>query len=305
MKTPQTWQVGLILTMGVVAISMTAIFIRLAIDAAQMSGVGFSLFLAASRLILSTLILLPAWKNLTPVKSAPKAYYYAIAAGCCLALHFAAWITSLSFTSISASTTLVTTNPVWIALLSWLWFREKPSLQTILGISIALIGGFLITLGDINTVQSYSNPLLGNLLALIGAILVSLYLLLGREAQRQGFTVTNYIAIAYSSAAIFLFPLPLLFNTTYTGYSEQVYIYVLLMAVFSQVIGHTSFNWSLRWLSPTVVTLAILFEPVAASFLGWLIFAEIPTLRVIFGGIVVLIGVTVAVLGNQKIPSNR
>jgi drug/metabolite transporter (DMT)-like permease len=302
MKNPQTWQIGIILTIGVLAVSITAILIRLAIDAAEVSGIGFSLFLAASRLSLSALIILPAWKSLKQVQSSPRSYYYAIAAGCCLALHFAAWITSLSFTSIAASTTLVTTNPVWVSLLCWWWFKEKLSLQTILGICIALIGSFLIAFGDIHPELGYSNPLLGDLLSLFGAILVSLYFLFGREAQRQGFTITNYIAVAYSSAAVMLLPLPLLFNTAYTGYPHQVYIYVLLMAVFSQIIGHTSFNWSLRWLSPTIVTLAILFEPVVASLLGWVIFAEIPAMWVIFGGIVVLIGVNVAVLGNKNNP---
>ena len=183
---PSQWQVGLILLTGVFAVSTSAIFIRLSIAAADISGVGFSLFLAASRLAIASLFLLPAWKGVRQAQVSPKGLYYAGAAGVCLALHFATWITSLSFTSIAASTTLVTTNPVWVAFISWIWYREKPSLLTIFGIAVALCGGILIAVGDSHGGDRGSNPLWGDILALIGAWMASLYLLLGRESQQRG-----------------------------------------------------------------------------------------------------------------------
>lgn len=109
--------------------------------------------------------------------------------------------------------------------------------------------------------------------------------------------------MAYSAAAMFLFPLPLLFGASYTGYPEKVYLYVFLMAIFSQLIGHTSFNWAIRWISPTLVTLAILFEPISASLFGYLIFGEIPSNIVLLGGLILLMGVAIAVLGHNRIPS--
>lgn len=287
-------KVGIVLVLGVLAISTAAIFIRLCFERAGVQGVGFSLFLAASRLVLAAIILLPAWPNLKQAQVSQEAYYYACGAGCCLALNFATWITSLSFTSIAASTTLVTTNPVWVSLLSWWWFREKLTKPVITGITIALVGGILIALGDSSTGGENSNPLLGDFLALLGAWMASLYLLLGREAQRRGFSIGNYILIAYSCAALLLFPFPLLFNTSYLGYPKEVYLYVLLMAIFSQLIGHTSLNWAVRWISPTFVTVAILLEPLSSSFLGWIIFGEIPPELVILGGIIVLTGVAIA-----------
>jgi drug/metabolite transporter (DMT)-like permease len=299
MKKPQSWQVGIILTAGVLAVSTSAILIRLCFTAAQENGVGFSLFIAASRLTLASLFLLPAWVRLRPTTVPTVAYYYAGAAGACLALHFATWITSLSLTSIAAATTLVTTNPIWVALICWLWFQEKPTKLTVIGMIIALLGGVMIALGDGKIQGENTNFLGGDFLALAGAWTVSFYLLLGREAQRHGLGVGSYSAIAYTTAAVLLLPLPLLFGSGYLDYPNLVYGWVLLMAILPQLVGHTSFNWSIRWLSPTVVTLAVLGEPIASSLLGWLIFAEIPSLSVLGGGIILLLGVATAVIGTR------
>jgi len=311
LKQPLPWQVGLVLVAGVFAISTAAIFIRLAMDAAAspyanasagVRGVGFSLFISASRLAIASLLLVPAWRNLQPSQLSPGALRYAGAAGLCLALHFATWITSLSFTSIAASTTLVTTNPVWVALLSWLWLKEKPKALTVLGIGAAFGGGVLIALGDTGGVTGGSNPPLGNFLALVGAWMASLYFLLGREAQQRGLGIGSYVAIAYSTGALVLLPLPFIAGSTYVGYPIAVYLYILLMAVLSQVVGHTTLNWAIRWISPTLVTLAILFEPVSSSFLGYLIFNEVPGLLVLVGAAVVLTGVAVAIYGTREKP---
>lgn len=296
---PKQWQIGMILTIGVLSVSTSAIFIRLSTETAAVRGIGFSLFLAALRLLIAAIALLPTWIQLIETQASLSAYYYAVGAGLCLALHFATWISSLSFTSIAASTTIVTTNPVWVLLLSWIWFKEPPKKLTVVGIAIALAGGILIALADKNAGGSNNNPLLGDFLALVGAWMVSLYLLLGREAQRSGFNLGSYVAVAYSSSAILLLPLPGIFGTSYIGYPKLVYGYIFLMAVFPQLIGHTSFNWSLRWLSPTLVTLTLLFEPISASFLGFVLFKETPPMLVLLGGLVLLVGVALAVVGGK------
>jgi drug/metabolite transporter (DMT)-like permease len=298
LKQPLSWQVGLVLVAGVFAVSTAAIFIRLAIASAGVRGVEFSLFLSASRLAIASLLLLPAWRNLKPSQLSPGALRYAAAAGICLAVHFATWITSLSFTSIAASTTLVTTNPVWVALLCWLWFKEKLTRLTVLGIGVAFVGGVLIALGDTGAVSAGNNPPLGNFLALVGAWMASLYFLLGREAQRRGLGIGSYVVVAYSTGALVLLPLPLIVGSNYVGYPVAVYAYILLMAVLSQVVGHTTLNWAVRWISPTLVTLAILFEPVGSSFLGYLIFNEVPGLLVLVGAGVLLSGVAIAIAGR-------
>ena len=297
-RQPSGWQMVLVLTIGVLATSTAAILVRLAIAEAGISGVGFSLVLAASRLTLSALVLLPTWRAIGNHPPAARSVQYAVAAGVALAIHFATWITSLSYTSIAASTILVTTNPLWVAVLSWLWLGEKPLRRTLVGIGIALLGGMAIGL-DSTSSSVGANPLLGNGLALVGAWAASVYFLLGREAQRQGLSVSGYVAMAYSTAAILLLPLPILFGARYTGYSWMTYLTIGLLALLPQLVGHTSLNWSVRWLSPTVVTLAILFEPVMSSFLGYVVFHEVPGFLSLTGALLLLVGIGVAATANR------
>lgn len=171
---------------GILAVSTAAIWIRLAIASAGLRGVGFSLVLAATRLTMASVLLIPTWHRVRWQQIPSGAIFYACAAGAILALHFAAWITSLSYTSIAAATTLVNTNSLWIALLSWLCFGEKPTWRMGLGMGIALTGGILIGWGSAAGTAVGSHPLFGNVLALAGAWAVSAYLLLGREAQQRG-----------------------------------------------------------------------------------------------------------------------
>lgn len=302
MSKPSRWQVGAILTIGVLAVSTAALFIRLAFQAAGTQGVGFSLVLAASRLTLAAVFLLPAWRGLRAAHPSRQAFFYSMGAGVCLAIHFATWITSLSYTSIAASAALVTTNPIWVTLLSWVWFREKPSLKTILGIGLALVGSLLVAFGDGGTGLG-RQPWLGNGLALVGSWAISLYFLLGREAQRRGLTISSHVALTYGTAAIVLLPLPLLVGATYWGYPPKVYLYIALIALFPQLIGHTSFNWAVRWISPTLVTLTILAEPIGASLLGFLVLGENPGLPVMLGALIILTGVAIAAIGSSSEPT--
>lgn len=294
MTKPLRWQIGAVLVVGIIGVSLAAVWIRLALDAANPSNkVGFSLFLAAARLIIAAVILLPTSRNLKLSEINAQTYYYAIAAGVCLAFHFATWITSLAYTSIAASTVLVTTNPIWVGLFSWWWYREKITRWGIVAVTIALIGGMIIAIADSNSAGSYSNPILGDFLALIGAIMSSLYMIFGSQAQRRGLTTGTYIAIAYSTAAICLLPVPLLYHTSYFGHTGKVYLYLCLMTLISQIIGHSSLNWSIRWISPTLVSLSLLFEPVVASVIGAIIFQEIPSIQLLLGGLIILIGILI------------
>jgi drug/metabolite transporter (DMT)-like permease len=297
MSKPSQWQIIIVLSIGIVGVSLAAVWVRLAFDVVSPDNtVGFSLFLAASRLMVAALILLTSWKNFKPSNISPTALYYAIAAGVCLAIHFATWMTSLAYTSIAASTVLVTTNPIWVGLINWWWYQEKLNRQKIIAIAIALAGSMIIAISDRQMNSNYSNPILGAILALFGAVMSSLYLIFGSQAQRRGLNTANYIAIAYSVAALCLFPLPLIYQTSYLNYPAPVYLYVLLMAVMSQAIGHTSLNWSVRWISPTIVSLSLLFEPVIASCVGAIVFQEIPSVNLLIGGLIILLGMAIFLL---------
>lgn len=282
---------------------------RLAFQAAGTTSLGFSLVLAASRLTLAALTMLAiTWHTTSHNRQQPhlpsahssqqpKTMILGIAAGLCLAIHFAAWISSLAYTSVAASTALVTTNPIWVALLSWLWLGDRPQRSVIIGIGIAMAGSLVVAYGGGSTPGN--NPLLGNTLALVGAWMVSLYLMLSTIAQQRGSNLSVYVLVVYSTASIVLLPLPVYFHTSYRGYPSLVYLWMVLLAAIPQLIGHTALTWSVRWIAPTQVTLAILLEPIIASSMAYLIFQELPTRWVVVGGLLIIIG-TVFVTREQS-----
>lgn len=294
--TPARWQVGSILTIGLLSVSAAAVFIRLAFQSAGEAGVGFSLVLASSRLWIAALLFAPAWRGVWQSNVPRRGWLFSMGAGVFLAIHFACWITSLAYTSIAASTALVTTNPIWMALISWLWFRDPPSRRMILGIAITLVGSLIVGLSGGDSLVAGQSPLLGNALALCGSWAVTLYFLLGREAQNQGLSIGNHAVVTYTTAALVLFPLPFWVGASYGGYSVATYLYLLLIGLVPQAIGHTSLNWTVRWISPTLVTLTILAEPVGSSILGLLVFQENPGRWVWLGAGVILLGVAIAAL---------
>jgi drug/metabolite transporter (DMT)-like permease len=173
--------------------------------------------------------------------------------------------------------------------------EKSVNLKSVIGIALALGGGVIMAIADNNNSGNYSNPILGDLLAVIGAVMSSLYIIFGSQAQHRGLSTTNYVAIAYSLAALCLLPLPLLFDASYVGYPGKVYLYILLMAVMSQVIGHTSLNWSVRWISPTVISLILLLEPIVASLAGVIVFGEVPSISVLLGGLLILWGIALGI----------
>ncbi|MBD2512194.1 EamA family transporter [Nostoc muscorum FACHB-395] len=297
---PSSIKISLVLFIGVVGISIAAIFVRLSTQITGLNGIGFHIFLSASRLIISSLLMFPLWRGLSKLKSPREAFSYAVIAGICLAIHYVTWFLSLSYTSIAASATIVTTTPIWVVLLSWIFFKEKPSRLTLLGITLALIGGLLIGYdGAITANNLAKNPLLGNFLALIGSWMYSLYFLAGREAQSKGLSTGIYAVTAYGSAALILLPLPYFFDSGYTGYPAIVYLYIFLMAVFSQIIGQTFLNWSLRWTSPIIVTLAVMFEPVFSSIFAYAFFRELPSFLLLIGAAILLLGVGTAAVNSK------
>ncbi len=295
-KKPTPATITLIITIGLLTVSTAAVFIRMAFDAYGERTMAASLLIAASRLSVAAAVWLPVESR----KAATwrSGWTCTILAGIFLAAHFATWIASLAYTSIAASTTIVTSNPIWVALISWLWFREKPSSLTIVGIAISVIGGTIVAQGDSGGVATH--PAWGNFLALLGSWTVSGYLLLGRQAQRQGMPFSGYIAIAYTTAALCLLPIPPLLGLSYLGKTPEFYLSIVALALVPQLVGHSIFNWAVRWISPTLVTLIILFEPVLASFLGYLFFQEAPGVWVLLGAMILLVGVAIAVAGQKR-----
>ncbi len=286
---PPPKRVYAVLSVGLVAVSLAAIFIRLA-DTNP-------LIVAAYRMALASLALLP-WSlpALRRAKFTRANTLYAVLAGFFLGLHFVTWISSLAYTSVAASVSLVASQPLWVALLGWLFAGLAPSFLTLLGVVTAVAGGALIGFGDFG---SGAAPLLGDALAVTGAVAGAAYFLLGRAAQRQGLSLNAYVGVAYGVAAVFLLPLPWFAGVSYGGYSAETLVWVVLLALIPQLVGHTGINYALRYLSPTLVATAVLLEPVGAVLLAVLVFAEFPSWVTVVGAAVLLAGVMFTVQGSR------
>lgn len=272
------------ISVGVAAVSFAAILIRLA-DAPP-------LVIAAWRLTLATLVLWP------PTLAAARPELrglslrdlgLAFLSSVFLALHFGLWITSLSYTSIATSVILVTSSPLFVAVFSYFVFRESISWNIVIGIGVCIAGTLLI--GFDNWSQG-SLSLLGSVLAFLGALAVSGYLLIGRRLrQRMGILV--YSSLTYTSSAVLLVIAALVAGERFFGYSGETYLWMVLLAFGPQILGHLSLNWALRFVTATLITIAVLGEPVGANILAFFIFHETPRLLEAVGGVLILGGIGV------------
>lgn len=210
-----------------------------------------------------------------------------VLAGIALALHFALWIASLSYTTVASSVLLVDTTPFFIGLASH-WMLGKPCSRMFwAGLAVAFLGGLVIFHGDWSQSQ---NSMRGNVLALAGALAMAAYLLLGARA-RQKLSLIAYVWPVYGVAAVVLLAVCSAVGTPLTGFSSNTYIFLFLLGLIPQCIGHTTYNWSLRWLSPALVALIGLAEPVGASILAFFILHERLTALKLIGGGIVLLGI--------------
>lgn len=297
---PPRWKVISYLGIGLLAMASSTLLVRGAFRAAEQTT-AIALTLGAGRLCLASLFLLPSWIALCrrPTLDRP-AMWYSFASGILLGIHFSTWFASLLYTSVTASLILVTLGPVWTAILgTWLKI-ERITPLTWLGVGLAFAGAIVIGVADSNpSASAGSNPLLGDILALVGGIAVAGYRLLGRAAQHRRLSIGEYSALAYGAGGLSLLPFPGLLASgsiwsAYSGLSWAFYGWLLSLAVVPQLIGHTSANWVIRWFSPTLISLLILFEPILASLMVWIIDGEKAGPWVWFGGVVTLVGIVLA-----------
>jgi drug/metabolite transporter (DMT)-like permease len=270
------------ISLGIVAVSFGSIFIRLA-DAP-------SLVIAAYRLTLASLILAPAalLKCRGELRTLTRGdLRLALLAGFFLGLHFATWITSLEYTSVASSVVFVDTHPLFVGLASHFLLRERLSRPMLVGILIAMLGGAVIGYGSFGLGRE---ELLGDLLALAGAAMAAGYFLIGRRL-RPKFSLLSYIFLVYATGAVVLLAFSALAGQPFVGYSGQTYLMFLLLAVVPQILGHSSFNWALRYLSATFVSVTVLGEPIGATILATLILREPPTVMELVGGALILAGI--------------
>jgi drug/metabolite transporter (DMT)-like permease len=278
------------LVSGVLAISTGAVFAKLA-DAP-------SLVIAAYRVGIASLILIPLawWKAQDElVRLSLKDIILAFVSGFFLALHFAAWISSLSFTSVTNSVVLVNTNPLWVGLLTPLINKEKIKTTAAVSIFISILGGIIIGAEDFSI---GAEALFGDFLALMGGICAAFYLLLGRNLRKK-VSLIPYISVCYGSAAIVLWMLVLGFGLKFYGFSGQTITAFWAMALIPQLIGHTSYNWALKWFSASTIAVSLLGEPIGATILAYFIFNEKLTWSKLIGGALILSAICITAYGEK------
>ncbi len=274
---------------GIVAISFGAILIRL-IDGVPV------LSLAAWRLGVAVLILAPFGVARMQVET-PRLRdgLIAVGSGVFLALHFILWITSLGKTSVASSVVLVDTSPIFVGIGAWVFLRERPRAGLIAGIFLSVAGVAIIGWGDM---RASGEALIGDLLAGGGALMAAGYLLFGRRV-RPRMHLIYYLALSYGTAAVILLVGAIITRSPLSGFSEIDYLYLVLMAVGPQIIGHGTLNWALRYLSAGTVAVITLGEPIGATVLAYLILGEGMTWLKGIGAAIILTGIYMSLRGES------
>jgi drug/metabolite transporter (DMT)-like permease len=271
------------LPIGIVAISTASIFIKLC-DAPV-------LIIATYRMMLASLMLTPFACYKKPWRGWERGEIgWFFLSGLFLSLHFAFWIASLKYTSVASSVVLVTTHPIFVGIGGWLFLKERIGINLVLGIALSVLGSGLISYGDMALSKE---ALMGDGLATLGAIAASGYLLVGRK-MRKDQDLFSYIFPVYSIAGLILILLSLIFQKHFLGYSPSTYLYLFLLALVPQLIGHTTFNWALKYLPASMVAIAILGEPIGSTMLAYFILGEGLTILKVVGGVLIFTGILIA-----------
>ena len=270
------------IAIGVIAVSLSAIFVKLANADA---GV-----IAFYRMLFSVLIMSPLffWKYTSELKLLTKRdWVFSGVAGIFLAFHFILWFESLNYTSVASSTVLVTLQPLFAFAGTYFFFKERLSVKTILSGLIAIVGSVLISWGDF---RISGTALYGDMLALIACALVTAYLLFGQDVRKR-LSLVTYTFVVYGVSTITLFFYILIKGESFGPYPANDWLWFVLLAIVPNLLGHTFFNWSLKYVSTNVISIAILFEPIGAAVLAFYVFNEYLISTQVIGGLIVIVGI--------------
>ena len=283
------------------AVSTASVFIRFAQADAP------SLVIAALRLTCATLLLGPLvlTRHREELQNLTR---YELLLGACsgifLAVHFATWISSLEYTSVASSVVFVSTGPLWVAMLSPMLLKERLTRAALVGLAVAILGGTIIGLADAcvwkgrlrcpELNQILQGPAMwGNFLALAGAWAISGYLIIGRKLRAK-MSLIPYVFFVYGMSAIILILIMFASGQSPLGYPARTYGWIFLLAAFPQLIGHSTYNWVLRYIPATLVAIITLVEPIGSAILAFFVLHETPSNGVLFGGVLILLGIYLA-----------
>ncbi len=293
-----------VILLAVVTTSSAAILIRYALDADMPP-----LLIAAARLAIAAVALTPLAlrRHLHQVAKLARRELALIAlSGLCLAIHFTAWVSSLQYTTVLVSVVIVSTGPIWVAILEVLFLHIRLSRLVVAGLIIALAGGVIIGIPSNGGAElaargadELSATATGTLLAWIGALSVSVYMLIGR-ALRARLPVIPYVWLVYGVAAIGACSIILLTSTRVTGYAAEGYAVLLAMGLAPQLLGHSSLNYLLEYFPAAMVSMFSQLEPLGSALLALALFRELPPQQQIIGSIIIVAGVLVASRGEIR-----
>lgn len=272
-----------ILFCAVFFLSTSAIFVKLA-DAPSAVTAFYRLFFAGLILVPPLLF---SKKNRQELKGLTKKQWgLAILSGLLLAVHYMLWFESLRYTSVASSTVLVTLQPVFSFIGGYFLFRERYGKKAIAGCLIAIAGSVLIGWGDF---QVSLTALIGDIMAFAAAGFIAGYFMLGQHVRTK-LSVISYSSIGYFSSAFFLLLFALFQKAPLAGYPAGTWWSFLGLAFVSTILGQMIFNWLLKWLKATVISMSILGEAVGTCILGYFILGERITLQQGLGILIILGG---------------
>ncbi len=256
--------------LGILGVSFASIFIKECQDVPSLVLSMYRLDIAALILLLMNLV---NKKRLLPIQN--RELFLGFLSGVFLALHFYFWIASLKYTSIASSVVLVSTNPFFVVIISLLLMKEKFSSKILIALLASFIGTLIITASDGNLFGTKidKTALFGDLLAIIGAFSVSFYFIIG-SSLRKSMDTNKYITLVYTSAAVFITILVAFANVSITNYSAKDFSFMFLLAMIPQLIGHTAFNWVLKYLKAAAVAITTLGEIIGSSILAYIFFGQ-------------------------------
>jgi len=274
----------IMIVIGVFGISLSSIFVKYSTAPSAVT--------AAYRLLWTILLMSPVTFGKREIRQElfrvnRRNLLLSCLSGIFLAFHFTLWFESLHHTSVSSSTTIVCTEVIWVSLGYALFLKGRLRLRAILAIAVTLAGSALIAFADSTAGGAH---LYGDMLSLLAAIAVAVYVLLGRVV-RETVSTTVYTYIVYTSCAVMLILLCMLQKESLLGHGISGMIVGLLLAVFSTILGHSIFSWCLKYFSPSFVSASKLCEPVVAAILAGFLFGESPSPLQLIGGVMILGGV--------------
>lgn len=270
-----------VIPVAMISVSFAAVLIRL--------SYAHPFTIAFYRMFFASLILLPfMFFRRDEIKSISKTdWKILVTTGLLLSLHFAAWITSLRYTSVVSSVVLVTSHPLVVTWVSGWYLGERSGKRVYLAIILSMAGILIMAVSNYQ-VEDWSPY--GDILAFVGMLAVAGYLIIGRRMRRTMSTIT-YSFFVYALSSIILFVMALIFVGDLLTLPPREYLIFFSLALVPTIFGHTLYNWALRYVSARLVSVSLLSEPIGASLLAVVILNEIPPIFTVIGGAITLVGV--------------